>query len=145
MAKFPDLILEIDDRGTVKATVAQAKRFRKRALRGLEKSADKAAHEYRDEVRKRAEGRPGPRKVTGAYWNSIVVVSTKGIFGRSFTRQVKSEHPAAARLEYGFVGVDARGRHYNQPPYKHWGPAAEYMAGRWINDLGNKIPEWWGK
>ena len=31
--------------------------------------------------------------------------------------------PYAARLEFGFVGVDSLGRHYNQPPYPYMRPA----------------------
>ncbi len=36
---------------------------------------------------------------------------------------VASPDPFAARLEYGFVGVDSLGRHYAQPPKPHFAPA----------------------
>jgi hypothetical protein len=36
---------------------------------------------------------------------------------------VRSNHPAAYRLEYGFSGIDASGRMYHQPPRPHVRPA----------------------
>lgn len=40
---------------------------------------------------------------------------------------VVSGTPYAARLEYGFVGVDALGRHYNQSPQSHFRTGAEQL------------------
>lgn len=137
------LELTIDDGGTLGALVGKATRFNKRALRMIDASVDEYAEEFRDEVRSRAEGRPGPRKVTGDYWNSIQVVSRSTFFRHSFSKSVTSDHPAAARLELGYVGVDALGRHYNQPPFKHWEPAIQVIGERWLASFGDTLPEWW--
>lgn len=56
-----------------------------------------------------------PRR-TGAYAASIGIDSDGN---------VGSDHPAAARLEFGFHGVDSRGHHYNQSPHAHYGPGAD--------------------
>jgi hypothetical protein len=75
------------------------------------------AKELQFAVRAHAEGRPGPEKVTGDYWDSIKAIA------KGFTSEVSTDKPFARRLEYGFVGVDSLGRHYHQPPYPHWAPA----------------------
>jgi hypothetical protein len=74
-------------------------------------------------VKAKASGRPGPNAPTGDYrrsinsqfshsnGKSIAYVGTNAVQGR--------------RLEYGFNGVDSIGRHYNQPPYAHFGPAID--------------------
>lgn len=67
---------------------------------------------YRMDVVARA-----PRR-TGAYVNTI------GVDGN----EVYSDHPAANRLENGFVGRDALGRMYNQPPRPHWSTPQESRA-----------------
>lgn len=40
---------------------------------------------------------------------------------------VGSDAPQTMRLELGFVGIDAAGRHYNQAPQPHYGPAADAL------------------
>lgn len=75
----------------------------------------------RTRIQKNASGRPGPNVITGAYrasWDVKVTVS-----GGRVTAVVFTEAPQARRLEYGFVGVDALGRQYRQPPYPHIEPA----------------------
>lgn len=52
---------------------------------------------------------------TGEYRSSIVAVGNV----------VVSDHPAARRLELGFIGVDSLGRHYAQMPNPHWSPVKE--------------------
>jgi hypothetical protein len=69
----------------------------------------------------RASGRPGPRRRTGDYtrsWQATVSVRGDEVVGETGTNA-----PQARRLEHGFTGVDALGRHYNQPPYPHARPA----------------------
>lgn len=56
-----------------------------------------------------------PRR-TGAYAASI---------GVDEDGNIGSDHPASARLEWGFHGVDSLGRRYNQGPRPHYGPAAD--------------------
>lgn len=127
----------VDDRGTLDDLLKQVKGFEKKVYSQVEKDLIQYTFELRDEVRKNAQGRPGPRKITGAYWNSIMVMGmvSKGRWGGGrMAMGVFSTHPAALRLENGFVDVDARGRHFNQPPYKHWAPAAETVGKRWLAD-----------
>jgi hypothetical protein len=66
-----------------------------------------------EEVKKNASGRPGPNIVTGRYVNSFMIVGHK----------VVNPSPQTYRLEYGFIGRDALGRRYAQPPYPHFRPA----------------------
>ncbi len=68
---------------------------------------------------------PGPNQATGDYVRSIH--QTNGYEGSSPVSIVSTDAPQAARLEYGFpvVMVDSFGRHFTQPPYPHWRPAAE--------------------
>lgn len=144
MATTRTLTFDVTDNGSIQAVIGQAKRFQRRALKGIQASCSEVAFEYRDEVRRHAEGRPGPEKVSGAYWNSIEVVTVEGGFLRaSFQTSVTSDHPAAARLELGYVGIDALGRHYNQPPFPHWGPAIDIVGPKWVKSFDTKVPEWW--
>ncbi|WP_372407408.1 hypothetical protein [Streptomyces luteireticuli] len=75
----------------------------------------------RARIQQHASGRPGPNVITGQYRASWDV--TMSISGGSVAGTVSSGAPQQARLEYGFVGVDALGRHYRQPPYPHIEPA----------------------
>lgn len=78
-------------------------------------------------VRANASGSPGPEMVTGAYVASIE--ADVQINGGIATVNVGTNAPQAYRLEFGFVGVDSLGRQYAQPPFPHFGPAAdEYGA-----------------
>jgi hypothetical protein len=87
-------------------------------------------------VREYASGRPGPQVITGEYRSSIAVtqLATPGIVAEAI---VGTDAPQAMRLEFGFVGVDAIGRHYSQPPFPHWRPglseAAQHTPG--LRDL----------
>lgn len=75
-------------------------------------------------VRQNASGRPGPRVITGKYRSSI---RANYRYGRGFDATVTSDAPQANRLEYGFVGEDSLGRHYNQPPFPHFRPAQQQI------------------
>jgi hypothetical protein len=70
-----------------------------------------------------ASGRPGPRAVTGDYRRRITL--ELGALAGSPAAIVATNHDAARRLELGFVGVDSLGRHYDQPPFPHFGPALD--------------------
>lgn len=56
---------------------------------------------------------------------------------------VFTPHPAADRLEFGFVGVDSLGRHYHDPPHYHVTPAVELIGPLWQQDIGRSIEDWW--
>jgi hypothetical protein len=88
----------------------------------------------KEAVKAHASGRPGPEVRRDVYRQSIKV-RAGGIAGNTYSSragrisggweaEVYTNEPYARRLEFGFVGADSRGRHYNQPPYPHWGPAA---------------------
>lgn len=78
---------------------------------------------YQTRVKARASGRPGPRVITGDYRRSIYFELTT--VGASPAAIVGTNAPQGRRLEYGFVGVDSLGRHFNQPPYPHFEPPLE--------------------
>lgn len=80
-------------------------------------------HLLRTRVMRRASRRPGPNVVTGDYRRTIGVRFTNN--RGEHVAEVGTNAPQGRRLEFGFHGVDAIGRHYNQPPYPHFGPAMD--------------------
>lgn len=84
-------------------------------------------HLLRTRVMANASGRPGPNVVTGDYRRSITVQFYAG--DGQFIATVGTNLPQARRLEYGFHGADSLGRVYNQPPFPHFGPALDQVAG----------------
>lgn len=73
-------------------------------------------------VKQHASGRPGPRTPTGDYRRSINGVTEQ--HGPVIIGIVGTTRPQGPRLERGFIGIDALGRHYNQPPFPHFQPAS---------------------
>jgi hypothetical protein len=73
-------------------------------------------------TKQHASGRPGPRTPTGDYRRSINGITERR--GSIVIGIVGTNRPQGPRLERGFIGVDSLGRHYNQPPYPHFQPAA---------------------
>jgi hypothetical protein len=47
------------------------------------------------------------------------------------------------RLEFGFVGVDSIGRHYNQPPFPHFRPAEDEVAPIYIAEMRTAVRGIW--
>lgn len=93
----------------------------------LERALDHAALLLETAIKANASlpagGPPGPRAITGDYrasWNARKTGQDE--------RTVGTDRPQARRLEYGFVGPDALGRVYNQPPYPHVRPAVERIG-----------------
>jgi hypothetical protein len=78
-------------------------------------------------VRANASGRPGPNAPTGDYRRSIA--HEHQATGDHATSYVGTNAPQGARLEFGFHGEDSLGRHYDQPPYPHFGPAVDQIEG----------------
>lgn len=92
------------------------------------------------EIQKRAGGRPGPRVITGVYRASWrVEKKTSGFLTRNVWISVVTSHPAAHRLEYGYIGIDSLGRRYHQPPFPHVRPAREAIAKPYQKDLERAI------
>lgn len=84
-------------------------------------------------IQARAQGRPGPRRRTGDYLRSWSTITTSSFAGpRS---EVGTNAPQARRLEHGFVGTDAIGRRYNQPPYPHVRPALDTVEPEFLAAL----------
>lgn len=84
-------------------------------------------------VQAHASGRPGPRAITGDYRRSITMQMEES--GAVAVAHVGTNAPQGRRLEYGFVGTDSLGRHYNQPPYPHWSPAIEEIEPQFVTAL----------
>lgn len=60
------------------------------------------------------------------YRDTIVAVPSEAPWGPAW--EAYTDAPQANRLEYGFVGADRLGRHFNQAPRPHWGPPVEPVA-----------------
>ena len=93
-----------------------------RTYKALNKAVRKTAQLGLARVRARASGRPGPRRITGDYKRSMSIVYLDALVA-----SIGTNAPQAARLEYGFVGEDALGRNYAQPPFPHWRPMADEL------------------
>ena len=104
--------------------VPVAQGFIKAAL-GVIPAVDRALSHHawllRTRIMAHAQGRPGPRRVTGDYLRTWTVVPLGPLGGHGYF--VGSNAPQGPRLEFGFTGRDALDRHYDQPPYPHVGPA----------------------
>lgn len=85
-------------------------------------------------VRANASGRPGPRRVLGNYKRSMNVEHDG-----EFAATIGTGAPQGRRLEFGFVGEDSLGRHYNQPPYPHWGPMLDWLAPQFEQAVGEAM------
>jgi hypothetical protein len=86
-------------------------------------------------IQAKASGRPGPNAPTGDYRRSWTVVL--GVRGGDRTAVVGTMKPQGRRLEYGFVGADSLGRHYDQPPYPHVNPAADEIQPEFFKALAS--------
>lgn len=84
-------------------------------------------------IKQNASGRPGPNVITGDYRRSWTM--RIGRNSSIYTAWVGTNAPQGRRLEYGFVGVDSLGRHYNQPPFPHVEPALQVTAPEFARDI----------
>lgn len=101
---------------------------------GLPPLVDFHARRLQTRVRANASGRPGPNIVTGDYRRSISVVKegpTSALVG--------TNRPQGRRLEFGFYGVDAIGRTYNQPPYPHFQPAIDQTRPEFVSAVATYL------
>lgn len=133
-----DFVIDTSDLGVL---AKDLKAYNLRTKRNVNKTMNGYVDKLRDEVRRRASGRPGPRSITGRYANSIKARRGKGI--DSYSILVWSDHPASLRLEYGFVGVDSLGRMYSQPPYPHFRPAIAHIEPRLRKALADQLEKAW--
>lgn len=82
-------------------------------------------------------GEIGPRAITGDLRRSVTLElsAAAGGLGGTVSALVYSNEPQVLRLELGFVGVDALGRQYDQPPYPAWRPAFDDLQGRYAAEI----------
>lgn len=127
----------------VKATgVTQIHARLARVVSGLDEEVDdvteKGAHRLVDLIQEQI--RIQDLVETGAYLNSWSVTSQgRGRYAAT------SDAPQSDRLEYGFVGIDASGRSYADPPRPHRKPAMEQAAEAYKQDLAKVVPKLWGR
>lgn len=89
-------------------------------------------------VQAHASGRPGPRVRTGDYRRSWSVITYTRLGGEAIA-EAGTNAPQGPRLEFGFTGEDALGRHYNQPPFPHARPALTEIEAPFVSALGRVI------
>lgn len=86
------------------------------------------------QLKLRASGRPGPRRITGDYTRQMNMQADHGGNGVEVT--IGGSGVQGPRLEFGFVGTDSLGRRYNQRPLPHYAPTFE-----WLNSqVGSELP-----
>lgn len=100
-------------------------------LVGLHEATKLWTAELQAEVQRNASGRPGPNAPTGDYRRSINR-RTERVSTAHFRGRVGTDKPQARRLEFGFQGTDSLGRSYDQPPYPHFGPAADAVGPKYV-------------
>ena len=88
-----------------------------KAAQSLDGPLTAAAIKLKERAQANSSGRPGPNIITYQFHDAW----TWAVGGDSAT--VANGSVYAARLEFGFVGVDSLGRHYSQPPYPSLQPA----------------------
>lgn len=94
-------------------------------------------HASQPRVTLRGPGMGGPRLITGDY-NRSITARVGVLWG-----DVGTDKPQGRRLEFGFEGVDALGRYYDQPPYPHFGPALDEIEVPYIAALSLIALEGW--
>lgn len=103
----------------------------------VKKSVTFSGQILRTTIMRNASGRPGPNAPTGDYRRSWGSRTTNQ--GGQYGVEVGTNAPQGRRLEFGFHGVDSLGRHYDQPPYPHVGPAVDAVAPRFANELERAV------
>jgi len=115
----------------------------RRAVRMVDPGTKRVVEEYGDILLQttiqNASGRPGPNIITGQYVGAMAMVRT----GR-YEVGVTNPSPQTNRLEFGFVGVDAIGRHYMQPAFPHFLPALAEVGPMFSAAMRAEVKEWWG-
>lgn len=102
----------------VTAMVNELVRRSGRASR-IDTALENAASKLAKRAQSHSRGRPGPNIVTQAFHDSWTYAVSAG----DNSAMVANGSAYAARLEFGFVGVDSIGRFYSQPPYPSLSPA----------------------
>lgn len=91
-------------------------------------------------IKGHASGRPGPNVITGDYRGSWQATGHRRLpHGAMCT--LATDRPQARRLEFGFVGIDAIGRNYNQPPFPHVQPALPFIGATLLASMRFAVAE----
>lgn len=85
----------------------------------------------------------GVRLITGGYNRSLNMRMSLSATGP--VAAVGTNDQRGRRLEFGFSGVDSRGRRYAQPPYPHFGPAVDETTPGFVQDAADLLPEVLGR
>lgn len=96
-------------------------------------------------IKQNASGRPGPmvRNTEEPNYRDSWKAVTGGIpYGAECT--IGTAKPQGKRLEFGFVGPDAIGRIYNQPPFPHVQPALGFIEDTLHDQMGAAVGELFG-
>jgi hypothetical protein len=114
-----------------------------RAITGVPNEVKKVNRSWVPRLRamliQHSSGRPGPQRITGAYNAAYVVETADG----DLSVEAGNPSPQSDRLEYGFVGADSMGRHYNQPPFPHFRPTLEEATDPYAADVLGAFWSWW--
>jgi hypothetical protein len=86
-------------------------------------------------IQANASGRPGPEVVTGDYRRSWQMDVDSNLTLGVIKGTVWTDRPQALRLELGFVGEDALGRVYDDPPYPHAMPAVRQTEPEFVASM----------
>lgn len=113
----------IGDKVLAKTLAATASTSKEKAAR----TVTKWAHILEGRIKSRAPVRTGDYRRS---WNTQV---------NGMTAVVGTNKPQARRLEYGFVGADSLGRHYNQAPRPHVRPAVDEVRDPYLRDLAASL------
>lgn len=98
---------------------------------GLRKEMQEVANEFAPLLQGAIKARAP--KESGGYASRITATVS------GFEIRASSPDDFSDRLEYGFVGVDALGRHYNQAPQPHFRPAVDEILPQYIGSIQAKI------
>lgn len=120
------------------AVLVKARRATALAGRDPERITNEYGERLRDEVQQNASGRPGPNVVTGQYRGSIRIMERS-----RYSVTVGTDAVQALRLEFGFVGTDSIGRHYQQPAFPHFRPAEDTVGPQYFQAMREAARSWW--
>jgi len=132
---MPEITIRVEGH---KELAAKTRHMSEAAKAQTENIVASVALKMMNQVRQNASGRPGPEIQSGAYKNSIMMTKESSLAYRVFTTS-----PYANRLEFGFSGVDALGRKYNQPAFPHWQPAVDALSAELGKQIAASLKGWW--
>lgn len=127
------LAIEFDDR-ELRKFVKRMEDAPRRAKKIVDELTQKKAIDTMQYAIMNSTGRPGPNVVTGEYISSFFAVRLT-----NSDWFVGNTSPQAARLEFGFTGMDSLGRSYSQPPYPHFRPAAQRAQLEFEKELAERL------